>query len=781
MKLGKFKLFLTLLLAFVMALAIVGCATPDNDDDPPTGCDCCENCEDCICEAGKDCNPDCTCGSENCNPETTPPADETAPVITFAEGKQDSYSVLVGQSVTLPLATANDETDGAVEVTVTVDGATVTKDTAGYIFTADEQGTYTVTYSAKDAANNEVKETITVTVEADTTAPVITFGSGKQDSYTIVAGQVAILPLATATDNVDGEVEVDVSVTSKGATVVKDDDAYLFTSNTAGEYKVSYYAIDEAENEAEEFITVIVTPVVAESALPEGASNDISVLEEGGTYVENFAKGYSGALAKGFTYSTATGEPNASVRADEFAIAGNSLVIDYTSCAWNTNTQFWFGSLDNYIKSGRWTISMDVKVLGGTAPSGLYMSFVADGSESGTDQACAFENDEQGKTKLNVVNHISTSGLYTFDENLTWHFRLFFYTGDSSYKYDNFVIAIDNISITYKEVVNDVVERTGAPKTVSLQEASATNGYTITGANENYTIVSGSGAPVQLDKSKVVLSERLTQEQANNLTATNGFNSDYVILANAQLNWFDALRGLCTDSGYIYTLTLKVYAVETKGWHFFFADGAGNGASSIKGITINAGVSTISCEFAGATNMVQIGLYLNGVSDLYIGDITISAVEKPVDKSPNGYEVGQTWTKSAAELNGCNEGQIVTCSEVTVGGAALSSNAGFENSAVYYSAANADKNFWMFRAGGTIENGCTYKIIFTLYVTELNNRICVNFDNAVFETVTTATGYQVVEFNWTATKTVDFFSLYFDGTSTGSVYIASVSYELIAL
>ena len=766
MKLGKTKIVLMLLLALVMAFALVAC---ENDDSSSTAsCDCCENCTACICEAGKDCNPDCTCGNGNCNP--APAADTTAPVITFAEGKQDSYTMTAGQTLTLPLATANDETDGAVEVTVTAEGATVTKDTQGYVFTAEEAGTYSVVYSAQDAAGNKAQPIITVTVVADEVAPVITFAEGKQNSYTVTAGQTVTLPLATATDNVDGEVNVEVSVTAKGASVSRVDDGYMFKSVTAGVYKVSYFAMDAAENEAEEFITVTVNPVVEETALPEGASDDIAVLENGGTFVENFAKGYGGALAKGLSYSTATGEPNATIKGDGEYIAGNSLVIDYSSCAWNSNTQFWFGAVDKYLKSGKWTISMDVKILSGTAPSGLYFSFIYDGDNSGENQAHTLGAVGETKTLRQEVQK-------NFDPNKTWHFRIFFYTGNSNYKYDNFVIAIDNISITYKEVVNDVVERTGTPKTVSIDEAKASGGYTLTGTDDNYTALSG--AALYADISKISDSERLTAEQAANLTPENGFNSDYAIVASTQVITFDALKNLCTDTSYIFTLTMKVYAPSANNWHIFFTNGSGAQSGAKQQPNVQ-GTATFSYEFAGAPNYVNIGLYNGSVSPVYIGDITISAVEKATDKSPNGYEVGKKWTRSAAELNLGNRGTLVTCSEVTVGDSALSSYEGFTDKAVHFKTDVKDQTLVMFRANGTIENGCKYKITLNVYVVECTGRLMLNFDNAKFPDLGNATGYRKIEIEWPADSSVDFFSFYFPDTPA-ELYISSLTYELIAL
>ena len=100
---------------------------------------------------------------------------------------------------------------------------------------------------------------------------------------------------------------------------------------------------------------------------------------------------------------------------------------------------------------------------------------------------------------------VTLTGNKTFDPSKTWHFRTFFYTGDSSYSYANFKLAIDNISITVKEVVDDTVERTGTPKTLTFADIDGKS-YTLTGADDNYTALSG--AMQYLDKSKVVASER---------------------------------------------------------------------------------------------------------------------------------------------------------------------------------------------------------------------------------------------------------------------------------
>ena len=98
-------------------------------------------------------------------PAPPTPADTTPPTITLSG--EAEMRVEQGSEFTDPGASANDETDG--EVTVSVSG---TVDVA----TAD---TYTLIYSATDAAGNESTVERVVTV-SDTTPPTVTLnGSGS--------------------------------------------------------------------------------------------------------------------------------------------------------------------------------------------------------------------------------------------------------------------------------------------------------------------------------------------------------------------------------------------------------------------------------------------------------------------------------------------------------------------------------------------------------------------------------------------------------------------------
>lgn len=158
-------------------------------------------------------------------------ADTTAPVITL--NGSATMSVAQGATFTDPGATAVDDVDGNVTVSVSgsVDTSTV--------------GTYTLTYSATDKAGNTATKTrtVTVTAVADTTNPVVTL-TGDSNIY-VVQFETFTDPGATATDDVDGNVSVTVSGT--------------VDTDTPGTYTLTYTATDSAGNSASTTRTVTVT------------------------------------------------------------------------------------------------------------------------------------------------------------------------------------------------------------------------------------------------------------------------------------------------------------------------------------------------------------------------------------------------------------------------------------------------------------------------------------------------------------------------------------------
>ncbi len=178
---------------------------------------------------------------------------DLAPPIITLQGV-NPVSIPQGSVYTDAGATAVDDIDGAVVVT-----------TSGTVNTA-VAGTYTITYSAVDAAGNSSTKTrqvvVTVVTPVDTTAPVITLNGSS--TVTLVVGSNYVDAGATATDDVDGTVTVNTSET--------------VNTHQVGSYKITYTAQDAAGNSSVKVRIVIV--VAAPSSVPDTVDPVIELVGE---------------------------------------------------------------------------------------------------------------------------------------------------------------------------------------------------------------------------------------------------------------------------------------------------------------------------------------------------------------------------------------------------------------------------------------------------------------------------------------------------------------------
>ncbi|MCH2196465.1 immunoglobulin-like domain-containing protein [Kordia sp.] len=162
--------------------------------------------------------------------------DDIAPVITI--NGDAVINLNVGDIYTELGATATDNIDGDISANVSI-GGTVNTSTAGV---------YTVRYNVSDATGNAATEvTRTVNVVADTTIPVITLNGNA--TITLNLGDTYTELGASATDNVDGDITANISITG------------TVDTSTAGTYVIRYNVNDAAGNTATEVTrTVTVLP-----------------------------------------------------------------------------------------------------------------------------------------------------------------------------------------------------------------------------------------------------------------------------------------------------------------------------------------------------------------------------------------------------------------------------------------------------------------------------------------------------------------------------------------
>lgn len=218
------------------------------------------------------------CGDSSDGGETIVDGDNTPPVITLNGDAE--LSIEFGVTYIELGATANDNTDGNIEVSIT-----------GEVNTS-EIGTYTITYTASDVAGNTAVATRTVTV-VDTTAPSIT--SDAMATATIRKSSSAGQVVYTATSD-------DMTATYS----LSSDESSAFTINSAtGEvalvttldfdsqsiFTFTIVAIDDSNNESSIAVTLTIKTLSADAALSmltiNGAELDQSFQSEQYSYTAN--------------------------------------------------------------------------------------------------------------------------------------------------------------------------------------------------------------------------------------------------------------------------------------------------------------------------------------------------------------------------------------------------------------------------------------------------------------------------------------------------------------
>lgn len=180
-------------------------------------------------------------------------ADRTAPIITLTGNS--TVNVEQGSIYTDAGATALDIIDGDVSLNIALTG-TIDTNTAG---------TYTLNYNVSDASGNAATQVSRTVIVSDTTAPVITLINANPLAHEV--GTVFIDPGATASDNIDGDITGQLSVSGS------------VNPNIQGSYILTYRVTDSSNNSTTLTRTVNVVDTGAPSITLLGSSTVLHELQ----------------------------------------------------------------------------------------------------------------------------------------------------------------------------------------------------------------------------------------------------------------------------------------------------------------------------------------------------------------------------------------------------------------------------------------------------------------------------------------------------------------------
>ncbi len=677
-------------------------------------------------------------------------------------------TLTVGESTkaTVEVAPAN-ATNKAYDLTSTNPAvATVSGDT----ITAIKAGTTDIKVTTKDGAK-ESKVTLTVE-EPLADNPSITIAGDK--TLTVVAGANLTLPVVKATAR-DGKTDLtaDIEAEDYDDSHSLSADYKTFNSKIAGQHTISYY-VQEGDGEdapyAEETITINVTPVHENTFVTEDGDDDPEAVKNYGTFKDGFEKGISSKLYKGLGDANNATE----LSATEEAIEGNSLIIDLNKTSGSAMNSVFINTFTSTLireKAITYEVSFDYKPLSSGANYGnVYFGQRWDGMDGNNAQ---FVND----TTVNKVSHYSR----TFTEVVIptggnagfFFFKLAADTGDCK-------VAIDNFTVTAKKCVEttDVIP--------TSEELEAEDGFTFNWSDKSNKFGSG----------ETFLIEDLKDETVRTAIANkDGFGVNTMRLTGRDDHVFNGLNSTNLVAGKKLTISFKYYCVNDNSFNFLvMAPGGVAMNDGLSMTTVDGNIKQFVWSGTLPSGIVSINFYpQNADFDIYMGNMNVKLSEAdplPEDETELGNKVGANWTNSSRSFGGgLVDGQVQVTNDFatpsTVSGDGIGSTiAKFEFKTATKSDANVE---WYHPSNSQIEKGHEYKITLIYFVESLASDVTmqINIDNNYWTDASafpTTAGYHKEEVTWTATKSADFFSLYFMGSYSGGImYVASSRVELIKI
>ncbi|MCQ2429848.1 MAG: hypothetical protein MJ192_05930 [Clostridia bacterium] len=593
------------------------------------------------------------------------------------------------------------------------------------------------------------------------TGPVITLSS--TEDITVKAGETVKLPDYTCKDT-DGR-DLTSWVELEDNTEMDSVSGDSFTGHVAGDHTL-YYSVETTDGRmGEAFLTVHVTPVHENKFDTQGA-DDCENMASYKTFRDGFEKGRKSPL-----YATIGDAGLATMlSADEDAIEGNSLIIDFAKSAGSSATAIYLNGFNDYFHRGEqatYKVTFDYKLIEAYGNTGdVYIGLSWDGSD-GINRQFILAGAEVGETYTYTAEFPSA----IVPEGGNAYFFIFkLRTSESPLviAFDNFVIE----TIKVKQV-----------KTVVPTAAELEKGFTWDFTTN--TAICGGGQTVPV--------ETLPADIKAAMAGNSAFSQNVLHLTDADDHKYAGLAEKNLTPGKVLTVDMTYYAVNDERFYLIMMGRSGNPTQTITRTDLGNGFVSVHLETNIQSGWYQLNIYgqNNPAFDIYIGSITVTVSDRgeaDKNKTPNGYEVGMKFEQNERQFGLIDDSTLVLAAYDGYDFGEYADKMGSAPTKFAFKGTR-DRVIEWFRADGKIETGCTYRITVTYFVDSFYGagKLQYCFDRGAFPEIGTgdymSDGFHEEIIEWVADRDLDYFCFYLDGSDDykGALYMKGVTVELIAL